>query len=353
MSSATAPHQALLAVKDLTVRLRGATGAVHAVSNASFVLEQGRTLGIVGESGSGKSVMARAIMGLLPRRATLQNSGSVLLQHGDASHDLLRLPEKALRSLRGPAMAMIFQDPMTALNPVLKLSVQLTESLRLHLGMDRRQARQRAVELLALVGIPDAEARVDQYPHQLSGGMRQRVVIAIALACNPQLLIADEPTTALDVTVQRQILDLLSGLQRERHMGMMLITHDLGVVASRADDIAVMYAGRIIEYAPARDLFSSMRHPYTEALFRSIPRLSDPRHTRLQAIPGRPPQLIDPAPGCAFAPRCPYARQRCRRETPPHTLIGNKHSHACFYPVGQPMGETMRETTGETPGARS
>jgi peptide/nickel transport system ATP-binding protein len=322
----------LLELRDLVVRLRSQAGIVHAVESVSLTLEQGKTLGIVGESGSGKSVLARSLMGLLPRRATAMISGQVLLQ----GKDLLGLAESQLRPLRGPAMAMIFQDPMTALNPVLRLSVQLTEPLSLHLKLDRQQARTKAIELLQAVGIPDAPTRIDQFPHQLSGGMRQRVVIAIALACSPALLIADEPTTALDVTVQKQILDLLSDLQRVHQMGMILITHDLGVVATRADHIAVMYAGRIVEQAPVRELFRNHQHPYTEALLKSIPRLSDPSHTRLQAIPGRPPQLLNPAPGCAFAARCQYAQERCHVQSPPTVhMAGKLHSHACFYPVGQ------------------
>lgn len=324
----------LLRVEDLTVRLRGEAGIVHAVSDVSFQLQRGQTLGIVGESGSGKSVMARALMGLLPRRATQQLDGQVSLAVDGKVLELLKLSEREFRTLRGPRLAMVFQDPMTALNPVLTLGVQIAEPLQLHLGLNKAQAMARALELLAQVGIPDPEGRLRQYPHQLSGGMRQRVVIAIALACDPQVLLADEPTTALDVTVQRQVLDLLLALQRERQMGMVLITHDLGVVANRADHIAVMYAGRIVEYAPTSRLFSAMRHPYTEALFKSVPRLSDPSHTRLHAIPGRPPQLIDPAPGCAFAPRCPNAQQRCRRETPALAQIGDQHLHACFYPIG-------------------
>jgi len=335
MYHGTGPGVPLLEVRDLIVRLQGSSGVVHAVSDVSFDLQQGQTLGIVGESGSGKSVMARAIMRLLPKRATVNLDGEVYLTRDGLRQELLTLPEKSLRAIRGSAMAMVFQDPMTALNPVLTIAVQLCEPLRLHLQLGRNEARARAIELLTRVGIPDPATRLNQYPHQLSGGMRQRVVIAIAIACNPRLLIADEPTTALDVTVQRQILDGLAGLQRERQMGMVLITHDLGVVASRADHIAVMYAGRIVEYAPVHTLFSAMCHPYTEALLKSIPRLSDPAHTRLMAIPGRAPQVIDPAPGCAFAPRCPNAQARCRAETPALMVAGHpQHRHACFYPVG-------------------
>lgn len=334
----------LLDVRNLTIRLNSAAGLVHAVEDVSFVLREGQTLGIVGESGSGKSVMARSLLNLLPRRSVAQRQGSVVL----SGREISALSERDLQKLRGAQVAMIFQDPMTALNPVLTICVQVSEPLQQHLGLSKPAARQRAIELLDAVGIPDAASRVDQYPHQLSGGMRQRVVIAIALACDPALLIADEPTTALDVTVQKQILDLLSRLQTQRRMGMLLITHDLGVVASRADIIAVMYAGRLVELAPATTLFSAMRHPYTEALFNSIPRITDPAHTRLQAIPGRPPQLHNPAPGCAFAPRCQYAQQRCHRETPPVVPsepsvssvvpVGQtQHVHACFFPVTRPI----------------
>jgi peptide/nickel transport system ATP-binding protein len=273
----------LLDVRNLTIRLNSAAGLVHAVEDVSFVLREGQTLGIVGESGSGKSVMARSLMNLLPRRSVAQRQGSVVL----SGREISGLSERELQKLRGAQVAMIFQDPMTALNPVLTICVQVSEPLQQHLGLSKQAARQRAIELLDAVGIPDAANRVDQYPHQLSGGMRQRVVIAIAMACDPALLIADEPTTALDVTVQKQILDLLSRQQTQRRMGMLLITHDLGVVASRADIIAVMYAGRLVELAPATTLFGAMRHPYTEALFNSIPRISDPGHTRLHAIPGR------------------------------------------------------------------
>jgi peptide/nickel transport system ATP-binding protein len=320
----------LLDVCHLTIRLNSAAGLVHAVEDVSFSLREGQTLGIVGESGSGKSVMARSLMNLLPRRAIAQRHGSVMLSGREVSS----LSERELQTLRGPEVAMIFQDPMTALNPVLTICVQLSEPLQQHLRMSKQLARARAIDLLAAVGIPDAANRIDQYPHQLSGGMRQRVVIAIALACDPALLIADEPTTALDVTVQKQILDLLSQQQKQRRMGMLLITHDLGVVASRADFIAVMYAGRLVEMAPAATLFTAMKHPYTEALFNSIPRMTDPGHTRLRAIPGRPPQLHNTQPGCAFAPRCCYAQQRCHRETPPVVQAEQQgHQHACFFPV--------------------
>ena len=329
----------LLDVRNLTIRLNSAAGLVHAVEDVSFVLREGQTLGIVGESGSGKSVMARSLMNLLSRRSVAQRQGSVVL----SGREISALSEREMQKLRGAQVAMIFQDPMTALNPVLTICVQVSEPLQQHLGLSKQAARQRTIELLDAVGIPDAANRVDQYPHQLSGGMRQRVVIAIALACDPALLIADEPTTALDVTVQKQILDLLSRQQTQRRMGMLLITHDLGVVASRADIIAVMYAGRLVELAPATTLFGAMRHPYTEALFNSIPRISDPGHTRLQAIPGRPPQLHHPSPGCAFAPRCQYAQQRCHRENPPVVMAESsivsakptEHLHACFFPVAK------------------
>jgi peptide/nickel transport system ATP-binding protein len=240
---------------------------------------------------------------------------------------------------------MVFQDPMTSLNPVTRIGRQITESLRHHLDVSRDFANETAVELLRSVGIPEPERRMREYPHQLSGGMRQRVMIAIALACGPKLLFADEPTTALDVTVQAQILDLLAAQQRERFMAVMLITHDLGVVAGRADEIVVMYAGRIAEKAPTRTLFTEMRHPYTEALLRSIPRLENPSHSRLHAIGGRPPDLVDPPPGCRFAPRCPYAQPRCHEEEPVLESRGTQPDHvfACFYPVGTPEGAEALE----------
>ena len=257
-----------------------------------------------------------------------------------------------MRSYWGTQMAMVFQDPMTSLNPVMRIGNQITESLRYHLDVTKDYADETALALLKSVGIPEAERRLEEYPHQLSGGMRQRVMIAIALACGPRLLFADEPTTALDVTVQAQILDLLQVQQRERFMAMVLVTHDLGVVAGRADDIAVMYAGRIIEKAPTRVLFSQRRHPYTEALLKSIPKLAQPSHTRLEAIAGRPPDLVNPPVGCKFAPRCPFAQDKCVAEDP---LLSepdeNGHAFRCHFPVGTEAGTQALErnlAAGET-----
>jgi peptide/nickel transport system ATP-binding protein len=317
----------LLAVEDLHTHFRTPRGRVRAVDGVSFTLDRGQTLGIVGESGCGKSVLSRTIMGLLPSNAEVPVSSHV---HFDG-RDLRRLSERALRGVRGRRMAMIFQDPMTSLNPVMTCGAQIVEALTYHMGLGRRAARDRAVELFTAVGIPEPARRVDHYPHQLSGGMRQRVAIAIAISCEPALLIADEPTTALDVTVQAEILDLLNRQQRERRMALILITHDLGVVAGHTDEVAVMYAGRIVERAATTTLFAHTRMPYTEALLRSIPRLADPPHTPLQTIAGRPPDLIDPPPGCRFAPRCRYAAEDCRREAP--VLAGGGHAFACWHPL--------------------
>jgi oligopeptide/dipeptide ABC transporter ATP-binding protein len=327
VSDATA--EPLLAVGDLRTSFRTARGTVHAVDGVSFTLARGKTLGVVGESGSGKTVLSRSIMGLLPTR-DVERSGTVRF----AGHDMTALSPVELRQVWGAELSMIFQDPMTALNPVVRIGRQITESLRLHLDMDRKEARATAVELLRSVGIPSPEERIRWYPHQLSGGMRQRVMIAIALACAPRLVLADEPTTGLDVTVQAQILDLLADLQRERHMAMILVTHDLGVVATRADEIVVMYAGRVVEQAPTGSLFAHTRMPYTRALMDSIPRLSDPSGTRLNAIAGRPPDLLDPPPGCRFAPRCPYVQPRCLEDEPPLRTAGAPdHLFACWYPL--------------------
>ena len=326
MSGAT-----LLSVEGVSVELPTARGQLLAVDQVDLSLAPGRTLGIVGESGSGKSMLARAILRLLPKRATL--GGRILFE----GQDLARLTAEALRQLRGPALAVVFQDPMTSLNPVLSIGTQIVETLQAHLGMASPTAARRAVELLAEVGIPAPEQRLRQYPHQLSGGMRQRVAIAIALSCEPRLLIADEPTTALDVTIQAQILDLLAREQQQRHMAMILITHDLGVVAGRTDEVAVMYAGRVVERAPTPVLFDRMRMPYTEALLAAIPKLDAAPHTRLSAINGRPPDPTRPQPGCSFAPRCSHADERCVAAKPPLSAVDASGArYACWHPL-QPV----------------
>ena len=329
MTTTSTDAAPLLEVRDLRTWFDTPAGMVKAVDGVSFDLDRGKTLGIVGESGSGKTVLSRSLMNLLPRRGVIAE-GSVRLE----GRELRGLSQKAMRTIWGPEMAMVLQDPMTSLNPVTRLGPQITESLSIHYKMRGAEARDTAVALLRSVGIPAPERRLKEYPHQLSGGMRQRVTIAIALACGPRLLVADEPTTALDVTVQRQILDLLAAQQAERQMAMILVTHDLGVVATRTDHIAVMYAGKVVERAPTRVLFHDRRHPYTEGLLRSIPRVRNRSHTRLDVIPGRPPDLVDPPPGCPFAPRCPNARDRCRTENPPLVEHGPDHEAACFYPVG-------------------
>ena len=317
----------LLEVTDLITHFKTPRGVARAVDGVTFTLERGKTLGIVGESGSGKTVLSRSIMGLIEGKNVIR-TGSVKFEGKEISSG------EAIRHAWGTDMSMIFQDPMTALNPVMKAGKQITESLRKNLDMDKGEANDTAVALLKSVGIPSPEQRVKAYPHELSGGMRQRVMIAIALACGPKLLFADEPTTALDVTVQAQILDLLQEQQRERFMSVILVTHDLGVVAGRADEIMVMYAGQVVEKASARTLFADMRHPYTHSLLQSIPKLSDPSHTRLEAIPGRPPDIVNPPKGCKFAPRCKYAQDRCHEENPDLTEgPSGGHVYRCFYPV--------------------
>jgi peptide/nickel transport system ATP-binding protein len=321
---------ALLEVSELRTAFHTARGLVRAVDGVSFSLDESRTLGVVGESGSGKSVLSRSIMNLLQKRG-VERSGTVTFDGVETT----ALSQRESRKMYGTGMSMIFQDPMTSLNPVVKIGRQITESLRLHFDMDKNFAMDTAEELLRSVGIPEPRRRLSEYPHQLSGGMRQRVVIAIALACGPKLLFADEPTTALDVTVQKTILNLLAHQQKERRMSMILVTHDLGVVAGRTDDIMVMYAGQAVEKATTTSLFSNMRHPYTEALLKSIPKISDPSHTRLDSIPGRPPNLITPPPGCRFAPRCAYADAKCHAELPP--LVADpddaEHLFRCWHPV--------------------
>jgi oligopeptide/dipeptide ABC transporter ATP-binding protein len=257
--------------------------------------------------------------------------------------DLMKLRPEELRHVYGPRIAMVFQDPMTSLHPVLKLGTQLTEGLRLHKKLSKTEARHVAVELLRSVRIPEPESRLDQYPHELSGGMRQRVMIAIAMACTPALLLADEPTTALDVTVQAQILDLLEDQQQQRHMAIVLTTHDLGVVATRTDSIAVMYAGKVVEKTTTRRLFAQPLHPYTEALIECMPRLGQPSHETLRTIGGQPPSLINPSEGCRFAPRCPYVGERCYREEPPLTEAAPGHEVACWYPLSSPRVQRTRE----------
>jgi peptide/nickel transport system ATP-binding protein len=324
------PAGVLLEVDDLKTHFLTPRGRVKAVDGVSFTLDRGRTLGVVGESGSGKTILARSIMNLLPK-INVRRSGSVRFM----GRELVGLDDREMRELLGTEIAMVFQDPLSSLNPVMTIGKQITESLRLQVGMSRKEARLTALALLRSVNIPEPEQRFEEYPHLLSGGMRQRVMIALALACGPKLLFADEPTTALDVTVQAQILNLLQDNQAERYMAMVLVTHDLGVVAGRTDEIAVMYGGRIVEQAPTAVLFSRMRHPYTEALLRSIPRVENPSHTRLAVIGGRPPDLINPPPGCAFSVRCPYAQDDCRQETP--ILLegaGFGHRFACFHPLG-------------------
>ncbi len=339
----------LLTVENLSTTFATERGPVRAVDQVSLSLDRGQALGIVGESGSGKTVLSRSIMGLLP--STARREGSI--RFGD--HELLGSGAVDMSKLWGREMSMVFQNPMVSLNPVMRIGEQIAEPLRIHLRMSRRDARATAVRLLRDVRIPEPERRVDQYPHELSGGMRQRVMIAIALACGPTLLFADEPTTALDVTVQAQILDLIAEQREERNMSVVLVTHDLGVVAGHTDVIAVMYGGRLVEVAPTAVLFADMRMPYTEALLQSIPRLDQPSHTRLTAIPGRPPDLLDPPQGCAFAPRCAFARDRCREEAPTLTTADDpEHRFACWYPVGSPEYLETREriASGLTIGGR-
>jgi oligopeptide/dipeptide ABC transporter ATP-binding protein len=346
--TATAASAApLLVVEDVATHFDTDRGLVRAVDGVSFTLERGKTLGIVGESGSGKTVLSRSIMGLLPKKGVVRH-GSIKFEGTEIGH----LGPKQMRQYWGSHMAMVFQDPMTSLNPVMKIGKQITESIHTHLDVTREFANELAVSLLASVRVPDPERRMGDYPHELSGGLRQRVCIAVALAAGPQLLFADEPTTALDVTVQAQVLDVLEAQQRERFMAMVLVTHDLGVVAGRTDDVIVMYAGQVVESAPTATLFDDMRMPYTEALLRSIPKISEASHTRLIAIPGRPPDLVSPPPGCRFADRCAYVQDKCRQEQPP--LFDGPtpgHQYRCWFPVGTPEGaaalERNRVASGE------
>jgi len=319
----------LLEVRGLKTEFSTQDGVVKAVDSVSFFVNEGETLGIVGESGCGKSVSMLSIMRLIPQPPGKIVAGDVLFD----GRDLLKLSDDEIRQVRGNKMAMIFQDPMTSLNPVLTVGLQIREILEQHIGMNKSESRKRSAELLKMVGIPEAERLLGNYPYQFSGGMRQRVMIAMALACNPLLLIADEPTTALDVTIQAQILDLVERLRDESGMAMIWITHDLGVISRLADRIQVMYAGRVVEEARVEDLYASPRHPYTLGLLGSLPRLDEVCPTRLKSIEGLPPDLIDLPPGCGFEPRCVYAVEKCKGPRPELESVGSGHRVACWVDV--------------------
>ena len=321
----------VLQVHDLQTRFFTRAGVVFAVDGVTFEVGEGETLGIVGESGCGKSVTATSIMRLIPSPPGKIVGGKILLNYDGKQIDLVTLPNDELRNVRGNVVSMIFQDPMTSLNPVYTVGNQLMEPLMLHLKLDKKQARERAIDLLKRVGIPGAEDRIDAYPHQFSGGMRQRVMIAIALACNPKLLIADEPTTALDVTIQAQILDLMMGLNRDTGTAIVLITHDLGVVAEVCQRVIVMYAGRIVEQGFATALFANPQHPYTQGLLKSVPAIGDRVKDALIPIGGLPPDLLAPPTGCRFRPRCPRRQAKCE-EMPPLTETAPDQWAACWFP---------------------
>ena len=317
----------VLDVKDVVTRFHTQDGMVHAVNGISFSLNEGELLGIVGESGSGKSVTMMSLLKLLPMPPAEIVSGEAHFE----GEDLLKLDPNKMRHVRGKRIGFIFQDPMTSLNPVLTVGYQLTESLREHLGMSRKAARQRGVELLKLVGIPMAESRLNDFPHQFSGGMRQRVMIAIALACDPKVLIADEPTTALDVTIQAQILELVKRLRQELGMAIIWITHDLGVVAGIADRVMVMYGGFVVERAGVKELYSNPKHPYTQALLRTLPDMDGDRSERLESIKGQPPDLHHKPVSCPFAPRCPHVFERCLQANPLLESVADGHELACWW----------------------
>jgi oligopeptide transport system ATP-binding protein len=319
----------LLDVQDLSTRFHIAEGTVHAVNGVSFKLNECETLAVVGESGCGKSVTMMSVMRLIPVPPGEYATGKVLYRE----RDLLKVSENEMEHVRGKEIAMVFQDPMTALNPVLSIGRQLTEPLRVHMGLDKETARQRAVELLEQVGIPDPARRLNEYPHQFSGGMRQRAMIAMALACAPSLLIADEPTTALDVTIQAQIVELVERLRDELCMAVIWITHDLGVVAGIAERVVVMYSGFIVEEADVDAIYDNPQHPYTLALLAALPRIDRRRHVRLKSIPGAPPNLLVAPNGCPFAPRCEFVFDRCRVENPPLLPLSPAHKLACWVDI--------------------
>ena len=319
----------LLEVKDLRTHFFTQDGVVQAVNGISFYVGEGETLGIVGESGCGKSVSVLSVMRLIPQPPGKIVGGEVWFD----GRDLLKVSDDEIRKVRGNRIAMIFQDPMTSLNPVLTIGRQIGEALELHMGMSREEARRRSAELLTMVGLPQAESRLNDYPHQFSGGMRQRAMIAMALACNPALLIADEPTTALDVTIQAQIVDLVKRLRDDIGMAIIWITHDLGVVAGLADRVQVMYAGFVVEEAPVKELYANPRHPYTLGLLGSLPRLDEIRVEKLTSIEGLPPDLIALPEGCPFEARCVYAIEKCKTERPDLEAVGPKHWIACWVDV--------------------
>lgn len=316
----------LLEIRDLTTRFFTPEGTVHALNSISFRLAAGESMALVGESGSGKSVTALSIMGLLPRPAGRITAGQILFK----GQDLRQLSEQEMQGIRGREIAMIFQDPMTSLNPVLTIGRQLTESLKLHLQLNNKQAQERAKELLSLVGIPNQASRLNDYPYQFSGGQRQRVMIAMALSCNPSLLIADEPTTALDVTIQAQIVNLVKQLGDQLGMAIIWITHDMGVVAGLVDKVIVMYGGTIAEQAPVRELYRHPSHPYTLGLLESLPKVDAHQQQRLQPIEGLPPDMLQPPQGCPFAPRCRFVIAQCQQEMPPLFPAGAYHTAACW-----------------------
>jgi len=319
----------ILQVNNLQTRFKTYDGLVYAVNGISYTLDEGETLGVVGESGCGKSVSVLSIMGLIPQPPGIIAGGQALY-HGS---DLLKKSQEELRHIRGREIAMIFQDPMTSLNPVLTIGFQIGEALELHMAMNAQQARDRTVELLQMVGIPQADRAFDNYPHQFSGGMRQRAMIAMAISCMPQILIADEPTTALDVTIQAQIIDLVKRLRDEIGMAIIWITHDLGIVAGLAQRVIVMYAGFIVEHACVDEVYDNPHHPYTLSLLGALPRVDMSRSERLTSIPGMPPNLIGLPQGCPFAPRCHFAVEKCKQENPPLASIAPKHEIACWVDV--------------------
>ena len=338
----------LLEVDDLKMYFHTEDGIVRAVDGVSYTLDRGETLGVVGESGSGKSVTAMTIMGLISMPPGKIHGGSVTYR----GKSLLDMSEEEMQHVRGNDIAMIFQDPMTSLNPVYKIGKQVGEGLRLHRGYSKQEALKRAIELLDLVGIPEPEKRANEYPHQFSGGMRQRVMIAMALACDPDILIADEPTTALDVTIQAQIVELMQEMQKKNGNAIIMITHDLGVVADMADKIMVMYAGRPVEFGTADQIFYESSHPYTWGLIRSIPEQVIDEKKPLTPIQGNPPSLVNLPSGCTFAPRCPYATDKCRAERPERVDLGNGHYATCHYATDSEFVKKNAPETSRTRGAR-